>query len=338
MADGGEGTLSVLLGKGGRPRNATVSGPMGKKTAASYGILAGGRTAVVEMAQASGLGLIAPKKRDPLRASSFGTGELIARALSGGAEKVILTLGGVATSDAGTGMAGALGWRFLDRNGWPIPPGAAGLLRLEKILPPEDPRALSRARFLAACDVNNPLLGPRGSARVYGPQKGATREMVRAIERAFARFSGIVRRDLGKNIAALPGAGAAGGAGAGAAAFLNAELRPGIELVIEMTGLRAKMAGADIVLTGEGRIDGQTRFGKTASGVAGAAKRLGIPVVAFCGEVGPGARTARSAGILAFAPIARGPMSAADSLRLAPRLLREAAEETFRMLRPFLPG
>lgn len=334
MADGGEGTMSAIVKSAqGKIKKCSVSAPLGNKLTALYGVIENGQTGIIEMAEASGLTLVPPQKRNPMVTNSYGTGEMVRDALSRGCKKIILTLGGVATNDAGVGMAQALGYRFIDRNGKEIPRGAKGLESLFKIDASKIHPQIRKAKFIAACDVKNPLCGAKGSAAVYGPQKGATSKMVKEIDAALRHFSKIVERDLGIKILNLKGAGAAGGAGAGAVAFLNAELKSGIEIVIDATKLEKKVRGADLVITGEGKIDGQTIFGKTVSGVAKVAKKFRIPVIAFCGKIGAGAEKVHSIGIDAIFSIANGPITYEESLKNAEKLLAQTAEEVMRLLR-----
>lgn len=286
MADGGEGTVQSLVdATGGRLVTATVTGPLGEPVQANYGLLGDGETAVIEMAAASGLPLVPPDLRNPLNTTTYGTGELIKAALDAGAQKLIVGIGGSATTEAGLGMAAALGARLLDEGGDEIEPTGAGLARLSRIdLSGFDPRVRA-AQIRVACDVDNPLYGPSGAAHVYGPQKGASPEVVEQLDLGLQRFAKVAQRDLGVDVAQVPGAGAAGGLGAGLVAFCGATLEPGVKIVIDTVGLRAKMQHADLCLTGEGRIDYQTAFGKTCKGVADVAGEAGVPVLAFGGSV-----------------------------------------------------
>jgi glycerate 2-kinase len=298
---------------------------------ARFGLLGDGRAAVVEMAEASGLPLVPKAKRNPLVTTTRGTGELIAAALDRGADRILLGIGGSATVDGGAGMAEALGVRLLDAKGRPVPPGGGGLAKLARIdVSGLDPRVRG-ARIEVACDVTNPLCGPRGAARVYGPQKGATPAMVAALDRNLARLARIIRRDLGIDVTKLSGGGAAGGLGVGLVAFCGATLRPGVEMVIDAVQLAGTLRGADLVITGEGRIDRQSAFGKTPVGVARAAKKLGIPVVAVCGSIGDGAEAVLDQGIDAYVSLVNGPMTLDDAMRRAPELLRSAAAQVMRV-------
>jgi len=336
MADGGEGTVEAMVAAtGGELLSERVEGPLGEPVVAPYGILGGGETAVIEMAAASGLPLVPPEKRNPLKTTTRGTGMLIRAALERGAKRIILGIGGSATVDGGAGMAEVLGVRLLDRDGRPIGRGGEALGRLESVDLSQVPEGARRAEFLVACDVRNPLLGSHGAARVYGPQKGATPNMVEVLEANLARFASVIERDLGKSVSNEPGAGAAGGLGAGLIAFLDATLKPGIELVVEAVGLRQKIKGCDLVFTGEGRLDGQSAFGKTPMGVGRAAKESGVPAIALVGSIGEGAERILSEGIDAYFSILDGPRSLDEAMKAASALLADAAARAFRC---FLAG
>ncbi len=332
MADGGEGTVVALLAAtGGEYRECVVRGPLGEPVTAQWGWIAGSRSAVIEMAAASGLHLVPPARRDVLSACTYGTGELIRAALDAGAERIVLGFGGSATNDGGSGMLRALGARFEDAAGSPLPPGGAALAQLARIdLSGLDPR-LAQVDFEVACDVDNPLCGPRGASQVFGPQKGATPEQVRQLDAALARFADVCTQTLGRDDRDLPGSGAAGGIGFAARSFLGASFRPGIELVAEVSGLEQALIGADLVITGEGRIDLQTLHGKTPMGVASIAKRHGVPVVALAGMLGEGYQQLYGHGIDAAFSLAPGPISLADALAEAPRLLRQRAADIARL-------
>jgi glycerate kinase len=332
MADGGEGTLTALIAAtGGEYRETLVRDPLGEPVAAQWGWIAGSRSAVIEMAAASGLHLVPPARRDVLRACTHGTGELIRAALEAGAERIVLGFGGSATNDGGSGMLRALGARFEDAAGQPLAPGGAALAQLARIdLSGLDPR-LTQVDFEVACDVDNPLCGPRGASQVFGPQKGATPEQVRPLDAALARFADVCAQTLGRDDRDLPGSGAAGGIGFAARSFLGATFRPGIELVAEVSGLEQALIGADLVITGEGRLDLQTLHGKTPMGVASIAKRHGVPVVALAGMLGEGYQQLYGHGIDAAFSLAPGPISLADALTEAPRLLRQRAADIARL-------
>ena len=332
MADGGEGTVKALVdATGGRYVTVVATAPLGNRIRARFGILGDGRTAVIEMAAASGLPLVPLRKRNPLVTTTHGTGDLLRSALDRGARKILIGIGGSATNDGGAGVAEALGARLVDARGRAIPPGGGGLATLARIdLRGLDPRVRG-VRIEVACDVTNPLTGPTGAARVYGPQKGATPAMVRTLDRNLARLARIIKRDLGIEVDRLPGSGAAGGLGAGLVAFLGAKLRPGVAMVVDAVALRRTLRGADLVITGEGCMDRQSAFGKTPVGVARAAKEQGIPVVAICGSIGDGAEAVLAQGIDAYFAITPRPMPLDESLRRAPELLRTTAAQVMRL-------
>ncbi len=295
MADGGEGTVEALIAAtGGRWFSTTVAGPLGEPVDAVWGMLGGGgRTAVLEMAAASGLGLVPPNRRNPLHTTTLGTGELIRAALDHGAENLLVGIGGSATTDGGAGAAQAVGVRFLDAAGAVCPAGLTGGRLADVVgidLASRDPR-IAAVTIEAACDVDNPLCGPRGAAAVFGPQKGAGPDAVRRLDTNLNRLAGLIERDLGISVGDVPGAGAAGGLGAGLIAFFGARLRPGVELVMRALQLADRLAGADLVITGEGRIDGQSMMGKVISGVGRAARGCGVPAIALVGSIGPGAES-----------------------------------------------
>ncbi|MBL0949421.1 MAG: glycerate kinase, partial [Pseudomonas sp.] len=309
MADGGEGTVDALLAAvGGERREHEVRGPMGAPVKAHWGWLGQG-TAVIEMAAASGLHWVPREQRDARLACSFGTGELIREALDAGATRIILGLGGSATNDAGLGLLQALGVRFLDAQGNQLSPGGAALASLDQLdLSSLDARLL-KVQIEVAADVDNPLCGPRGASAVFGPQKGATPEHVAELDTALGRFARIAAATLGEDHAEFPGVGAAGGLGFAARAFLKASFRPGIELVAELSGLAAAVENADLVITGEGRMDAQTLHGKTPVGVARVARTAGVPVIALSGSLGENYQALYEAGIEAAFSLAPGPLS-----------------------------
>ncbi|HWC41057.1 MAG TPA: glycerate kinase, partial [Actinomycetota bacterium] len=342
LGDGGAGTLEALLAAGFKRVPVPATGPTGEPVDAAIAVdgerAVGGpggsspapRRAFVEMAEASGLKRLPGGRRAPLEATTYGTGELVRAALDGGARELVLGIGGSATTDGGAGMAAALGARLLDRDGADLPPGGAALLRLERIdVSGLDPRPQS-AKVTVACDVDNPLVGPEGAAAVYGPQKGAGPDDVLLLDSALRRYARVLARDLGLELADTPGAGAAGGLGAGAIAFLGAELRTGIELVLELVGFDRAVAGADLVVTGEGKLDAQSLRGKAPVGVARAAGAHGVPVVAVAGAVEVADRELRAAGfeeahaLLELEPDPRRAMAEAAPLleRLAERVGR----------------
>ncbi|CAI0802982.1 Glycerate kinase [Serratia quinivorans] len=286
MADGGEGTVdSMVAATGGEIVRVEVTGPLGQPVSAFYGLLGEGETAVIEMAAASGLHLAPKERRDPRITTSYGTGELILAALERGVKAIILGIGGSATNDGGAGMMQALGARLLDDQQQPLPPGGAALARLAQIdLSAVDPR-LQQVSVTAACDVDNPLCGPHGASAVFGPQKGATPEMVTQLDAALSHFGSLLQQATGREVLNAPGAGAAGGMGAALLGMLNARLRPGIEIVIETLRLEEALRDADLVITGEGRLDSQSIHGKTPIGVARVAKRHGLPVIGIAGSL-----------------------------------------------------
>jgi glycerate 2-kinase len=287
IADGGDGTVDALVAAtSGKRRGLRVRGPLGDPVDAEYGLIDGGSTAVIEMAKAAGLALVPKEKRDPRITTTYGVGELLQHAYDAGARHFIVGIGGSGTNDGGAGMAQALGYHLLDVNGLELPPGGLALKRLARIHVGGVHANWKEAEIDVACDVTNPLTGPRGASAVYGPQKGATPEMVAELDAALHHFAEIIRRDLGVDVETLPGAGAAGGLGAGLVAFLGARLQPGAELVMEALHLDQRLTGAQLVITGEGRLDSQTaRFGKGPAAVARHAKNAGIPVVAIGGSV-----------------------------------------------------
>lgn len=332
MADGGEGTAQALVDAiGGDMMPVEVTDPMGGRVIAHWGFLSDGVTAVIEMAAASGLSLVLPEKRNPLLATTYGTGELIRQALEKGCRKFIIGIGGSATNDGGAGMAQALGASLLGAKGTPIAFGGAALADLEHIdITAIDPR-LADCEILLACDVTNPLCGPEGASCVYGPQKGATKEMVAQLDAALAHYADVIKRDRGIDIIDVPGAGAAGGLGAGLIVFLKAKVLPGIDIVIQATGLARHLKEATLVFTGEGKIDSQTACGKTPVGVAKKAKEFGLPVIAIAGEIGDGYQAVYEQGIDTVFSIAPGPISFSQSTEMAEKLTADVAERAMRL-------
>ncbi len=310
VADGGEGTLQSLVdATKGRFIEVTVTGPLGEPVAAKFGLLGDGDTAMIEMAQASGIELVRPENRDPLVATTFGTGELIRAALDQNVRHFIVGIGGSATNDGGAGMLQALGAKLLDDNGQELAHGGAALANLARIdLSAMDAR-LNECTFISACDVSNPLTGPNGASAIFGPQKGATPAMVDQLDNALRNYATVIERDLGIAVDQVAGAGAAGGMGAALLGFLKAELKPGIDMVMEAVSLAEHVKGADLVITGEGRIDGQTAQGKTPVGVARIAKVENIPVIALAGSVGDGVEAVYEQGIDALFPVVHGAVS-----------------------------
>lgn len=326
MADGGEGLVAALIAAtGGKIVSAQVTGPMGEKVEAFYGITGDGETAIIEMAAASGLSLVPPVLRNPLKTTSFGTGELILTALDAGLRNFIIGIGGSATNDGGAGMLQSLGVKLLDQHGEEISTGGEGLAQLSRIdVSKLDPR-LQRCQVQVACDVDNPLTGINGASVVFGPQKGATPEMIASLDQALAHFASLVQRDLQRDVANVPGAGAAGGMGAALLAFLNAELRSGVDIVIEATGLDDAISRADLVISGEGRIDGQSAYGKAPVGVARAAARHNVPVIGIAGSLGKGASVIYQHGFVALFSVVNGPCSLEEALDDAAENIRTTA-------------
>lgn len=319
MADGGEGTVDAMVAAtGGEIINVQVSGPQGKATEAFYGLLGEGKTAVIEMAAASGLHLVARDERDPRVTSSYGTGELILAALQPGVTSIILGIGGSATNDGGAGMMQALGARLLDEHHQDLKPGGAALAQLAHIdLRQLDPR-LHQVKITVACDVDNPLCGEQGASAVFGPQKGATKEMVQQLDRALHHYGTLLEQATGRPVLQIPGAGAAGGMGAALIGFLDAQLRPGIEIVIETLHLEEAVRDADLVITGEGRLDSQSVHGKTPIGVARVAKRHQLPVIAIAGSLARDYQVVHQHGIDAA-------FSVIDRIVTLPEALADAA-------------
>lgn len=335
MGDGGEGTVQALVdATGGCIVSSAALAPLGNTVKASYGVLGGGRTAVIEMAEASGLPLVPKSQRNPLTASTFGTGQLIADAIHRGAEDIIIGLGGSATNDGGAGMAQALGVRFIGEDGAPItgPLGGGDLVKIQRIDMRWVNPALCRTRISVACDVTNPLVGDKGASRVYGPQKGATPEMVLELDRNLAHFARIVERDLGIKIADRPGAGAGGGMGGALIAFTGATLKRGVELVVEATGLERHLEDAQLAVTGEGRVDFQTAFGKTPSGVAAAAKKHGVPVIAIGGGLSDDAAGVFAHGIDGLESATPNAMELEVAIRKSRQYLQDAGERVARLI------
>ena len=334
VADGGDGTLETLVeGSGGEIRTSEVTGPLGERIEAQWGAMGYGLTAVVEMARTSGLALVHVDRRDPRVTTTYGLGEAIIHALDAGFRKFIIGIGGSATNDAGAGMAQALGVRLLDSAGNDIPFGGAALARLVRIdLSTRDGR-VGESRFLVASDVTNPLTGPEGASAIYGPQKGATPDMAAQLDAALRHFAETVKRDIGAEVNDIPGAGAAGGLGAGLIAFLGAELRSGVDIVLDTVDLDRQLEDADLVITGEGCMDHQTVYNKAPIGVAERASARGIPVVAISGSLGEGYGAVHSHGIEAAAAITCAPMTLDYASDQAAELAARATEEALRFMK-----
>lgn len=334
IADGGEGTVDALVAAtAGEIRTARVRDPLGRPIDARWGILGDGRTAVIEMAAASGLPLLKADERNPLLTSTYGTGELLLAALDAGLRRLIVGIGGSATNDGGTGLARALGVRFLDADGHPLPEGGAALARLATLdVGGLDPR-LAECTITVACDVDNPLCGPRGASAVFGPQKGATPERVAELDAALAHYAGIAAASTGRDVAGLPGAGAAGGLGAGLLWFTPAVLKPGVEIVLDAVGFAEVVAKAAFVITGEGRTDFQTAYGKAPVGVAKVAKRFAVPVYCLSGGLGDGADDVLAQGIDAVMSICDRPLSLDDCMARGAGLIEGATARLCRILK-----
>jgi len=336
VADGGDGLLEVLESAQDLQRIAcSVSGPLGDPVTADLLYAADRGLAVIEMAAAAGLALLPSTGLDAMQATTFGAGELLRLALDHGARHIILGIGGSATSDGGTGLARALGARFLDARGNELPGTAAALPRIERIdLEQLDPR-LAQTRIDVICDVDNPLLGEQGAARVFAPQKGASPAQVAAIEAGLVNLAGRVQQQLGRDIRSFRGGGAAGGLGAGLVTFLQAELRPGARVVLELTGFEAALAGASLVLTAEGRLDSQTAHGKAPAEVARQAHAHGIPCIAIAGSLGAELAPLQAAGIDACFSLCPGPLTLEAAMQQAAALLTRTCEQAVRC---FLAG
>ncbi|MVW70163.1 glycerate kinase [Bordetella sp. 15P40C-2] len=331
MADGGEGTVAaVLAATGGQWRTTRVRGALGEPIEAPWGWL-DDATAVIEMAAAAGLEQTPPDKRDPMRASSGGVGELILAALDAGAQRIILGLGGSSTNDGGAGLLAALGVRFLDSNGSTLPCGGAALANLDRLDMSKLDARLAQTRIEIASDVDNPLCGSQGASAIFGPQKGATAEQVKLLDDSLRRFADVCARDLGRDLRDAPGAGAAGGLGFAAHAFLNARFRPGVEVVAELGNLAQAMAGAALAFTGEGRMDAQTLRGKTPAGVARIAQRAGVPVVALAGSLGAGYEELHAGGITAAFSLAPGPVTLEHACENAAQYLCDRARDVMQL-------
>ena len=332
VADGGDGTLAALIDTtAGQYHQTSVTGPLGDPVVAQWGVMGDGQNTVIEMALASGLALIPDHRRDPLTASTVGTGQLMRAALDAGHDRIIVGLGGSATNDGGTGMASALGVRFLDAGDNLLPPGGAALANLAHIDPAGLHPALANATIVGATDVTNPLCGETGASAIFGPQKGATPEMVAELDACLANLARVIQSDLGVDVLDVPGSGAAGGLGAGLIAFAGAELRSGIDMVCDALDFDRYAADADLVVTGEGRADRSTAFDKAPVGIARRARPFGVPTILLAGSLGPGYDLLYQHGIDAVVPIAEEPTDLATSLENGAELLERAAERAVRL-------
>lgn len=334
IADGGEGTAQALAdATGGRIIEHTVTGPLGYPVKAFYAILGDEKTAVIEMAASAGLPLVAAVARDPSITTTYGVGELICAALDAGCRHFIIGLGGSATNDGGTGMLQALGARLLDKQAQELPYGGAALRRLHRIDIENLDARLQNCTFDVACDVTNPLCGPEGASAIYGPQKGASPAMVEELDQALAHYAEIIERDLGIGVKDLPGAGAAGGMGAGLVAFLKARLRPGAQIVLEAVALEQHLPSANLVISAEGRLDGQTAYGKSVGAVAQLAKRYHLPVLVLAGGLGENYQEVYQLGIDGLILIPDGPMTLGYAMQHAYKLAREATKRALHLFR-----
>ena len=334
IADGGEGTVdSLVMATGGEYRTVEVTGPLeGKRIQAKYGII-GGKTAVIEMAQASGITLIRPEQRNPLTATTFGTGELIKAALDEGIRDFLIGIGGSATNDGGIGAVQALGISFTDERGMEIGFGGKELARIEKIhLEHLDPR-IAESRITVICDVSNPLTGPKGATAVYGPQKGVTEKLFGILEAGMENYEKLIMEATGLDMSAIPGTGAAGGLGAALVAFLGAVLKPGIDTILDFVNYEKLLEGVDLVVTGEGRIDGQSVYGKVPVGVAKRSKLKNIPVAVITGGMGHEASKVFDFGIDSIMPLINKDMTLEEALSNSEKLMLDAADRMFRFIK-----
>ncbi|WP_462410588.1 glycerate kinase family protein [Neobacillus sp. Marseille-QA0830] len=335
IADGGEGTVEALVhATNGSFANTVVTDPLGRKVKARYGILGDRLTAVIEVAEACGLPLLSKEERNPLRTTTYGVGEMMMDAIERGCHDLIVGLGGSATNDAGVGMLQALGYKFFNKQGLSVGFGGAELKNIAKIDAGSVPEKMKNVRFRVACDVNNPLYGENGAAYIYGPQKGATPEMVVELDHGLRHFVNVVKDQLGPDLQQISGAGAAGGLGAAFAGFLNAKLESGVGLILDTAGLEGEIQGVDLVMTGEGKLDRQTSMGKAPAGIAAIGKKHGKPVIALAGDVSEGNPSLHESGITAYFTIVSGPMDLETAMQaeVARKNLRQTAEQIGRIL------
>jgi len=334
MADGGEGTVQSLVdATGGKIINLKVKGPLLKEVNAFYGILGDGNTAVIEMASASGITLLTKEERNPMKTTTYGTGQIIKHALNMGCRNIIIGIGSSATNDGGAGMVKALGIKLLDEKSGEIDFGGGNLNRLKSIDLSEIDIRIKQCNIVVACDVDNTLCGEKGASYIFGAQKGADENMIIILDKNLSHYAEIVNKYLGVSIKDYPGAGAAGGLGGGLLAFLNAKLQPGINIVIETTDLEEKLKDADLVITGEGMIDYQTQYGKTPYGVAMLAKKHNIPVIALAGGIGKGAEELYSKVFDSIFSIVDKPMQLEEAIANSELLLQKTAERIMRIIK-----
>tara|TARA_Y100000590_G_C15717607_1_gene1012388 strand:+ start:1736 stop:2899 length:1164 start_codon:yes stop_codon:yes gene_type:complete len=333
VADGGDGTLETLVESSqGKINSVKVTGPLGDQQDSAWGAL-GNNTAILEMARSSGLALVSTDKLDPLNSTTYGLGEVILDALNKGYRDFIIGIGGSATNDAGAGMAQALGVKLLDSKGNELPFGGESLSKLNTINIDGIDTRINESNFSIACDVNNPLTGPEGASAIYGPQKGATPEMVNTLDQALTNFANVVEKNLGIKIDKVQGSGAAGGLGGGLIAFLNGKLRKGVDIVLDYVDLNKALVDTDLVITGEGQLDFQTIYNKAPIGVARRAKSLGIPVIAISGSLGENFSVVHEHGIDAASPITSKPMTLEEASQNAPELISSATEQALRYMK-----
>ena len=333
VADGGDGTLETLVEvSGGEVRTCSVQNPIGETIQAQWGAMGDGVTAVIEMARTSGLALLSLDERDPLNASTYGLGQAISEALDEGFRKFIVGIGGSATNDAGAGMAQALGANLLDDRGNTISFGGAALTSLQTVDISNMDSRIKDSKFLVACDVSNPLTGEEGASAVYGPQKGATPEMVKRLDDALSNFATVVKKDLKKDVSEMSGAGAAGGLGAGMMAFMGAELKAGVDIVLDTVNLRDKLSSVDLVITGEGGMDFQTIYNKAPIGVARIASEHNIPTIAIAGLLGSNFKIVHEHGIRAATSLVNGPITLEEASDRAFELISDSVEESLRFI------
>lgn len=333
IADGGEGTVDAIVQTlSGKYEKVKVTGPMGEPVMAKYGIVED-TTAVIEMAEASGLDLVDEDKRNPLKATTYGTGELILDAIEKGCTKIIMGIGGSATNDGGTGMARALGVKFLDRDGKELEEGGGSLGALSRIDVSKLNDKISDIEIIVACDVTNPLYGEKGASAIFGPQKGADAGMIKQLDSNLKHYSEIVKKDLDLDVATEPGAGAAGGLGYGLVVFCGAKLSKGIDMVLDTIKIEDRMEDVDVVITGEGRVDGQTIYGKVPVGIAARAKKFGKPVYAIAGFADKGAELVYDHGIDAVISSMVGPMTLQEGIDQSEPLIERASERLFRVIK-----
>lgn len=336
IADGGEGTVEAIISAtNGEFVKTVVCNPLGKRIEASYGFIPHTKTAVIEMSAAAGITLISEAERNPMNTTTFGVGEIIADAISKGCRKFVIGIGGSATNDGGVGMLQALGFEFLDKDGNQVSAGAKGLKDIVEIKIENALRELKECCFCVACDVKNILCGDNGCSAVYGPQKGATHEMIKDMDFWLGEYAKLTKKILPESDSSIPGTGAAGGLGFAFLSYLNATLESGIELVMKETELEKHVSDADIVVTGEGRLDGQSYMGKAPIGVAKLSKKYGKPVVAFSGCVTEDAVICNDYGIDAFFPILRKPCTLEEAMDVnnAYKNLKDTARQVFRLIK-----